>query len=137
MTTTMRVDIVSAEEELFAGEATEVFVSGELGELGIYPNHAALMTGIRPGGARIKTVDGIEKCFYVAGGMLEVQPHMVTILADTAVRAEDIDEAKAQEAKEQAEKLLTDRKADMDYAVIARDLAQALAQLKVVRRSKG
>ncbi len=133
---TMHVDIVSVEEALFAGEATELFVSGELGELGIYPQHTALLTRIKPGSARLKTPDGEEKCFYVAGGMLEVQPYSVTILADTAIRAEDIDEAKAQEAKEKAEKALTDKQAELDYASTARDLARALAQLQVVRRLK-
>ena len=137
MAMTMHVDVVSAEEEIFSGPATMLFAPGAMGDLGIYPRHAPLLTSIKPGEVRIVTEQGIDEIvLYVSGGMLEIQPGAVTILADTAQRASDIDEAAALAAKERAEKLLGDQKDDVDYAAASAELAEAMAQLQAVQRLK-
>jgi F-type H+-transporting ATPase subunit epsilon len=135
MANTIRVDVVSAEEQIFSGEAEFVALPGESGELGIYPKHTPLITRIRPGAVRIKVVDQAEDEFvFVAGGILEVQPNAVTVLADTAIRGHDLDEAKANEAKRQAEEALANRSADFDYAAAQAELAVAVAQLAAIER---
>ncbi|MFU8878568.1 MAG: F0F1 ATP synthase subunit epsilon [Wenzhouxiangellaceae bacterium] len=132
---TIQVDIVSAEAEIFSGQASLVVVSGEEGELGIAPRHAPLLTRIKPGQVRVVLPDdGGEEFYYVSGGMLEVQPHVVTVLADTAARASDLDEAAAVRAKEEAERALADRSADMGMAEAQARLAEAVAQLSALER---
>jgi len=131
---TLHVDIVSAETEIFSGTATMVFAPAEMGEIGITPRHAPLLTRLKPGEVRVQTDGGEEQSFFVSGGMLEVQPHVVTVLADTAIRAADIDEAQALEAKERAEKMLTDKTADIDYAKAQAELAQSIAQLRAIQK---
>jgi F-type H+-transporting ATPase subunit epsilon len=116
MAMTLHVDIVSAEAEIFSGTATMVFAPAEMGEVGIAPRHAPLVTRLKPGEVRVQTQQGDEMSFFVSGGMLEVQPHVITVLADTAIRADDLDEAQAMEAKGRAEKMLSDKSADIDYA---------------------
>jgi F-type H+-transporting ATPase subunit epsilon len=133
MAMTVHVDIVSAEAEIFSGLATMVFAPGVMGELGILPRHAPLLTKIKPGEVRIRTEDGNEEYFYVSGGMLEIQPHGVTILADTAARAKDLDEAAAQAAKQRAEQALKDKKGDIDLAQAEAELAEAIAQIKAIQ----
>jgi len=134
---TMHVDVVSAEEEIFSGPATMLFAPGVMGDLGILPRHAPLLTRIKPGEVRIQTADSDEEqIIYVSGGMLEIQPAAVTVLADTATRAHDIDEAAAIEAKERSEKLLSDQKDDVDYAAASAELAEAMAQLQAIQRLK-
>lgn len=134
MASTIHCDIVSAESEIFSGEATMVVVTGEEGELGIAPRHAPLLTRIKPGQVRVTLPDGEEEFYYVSGGMLEVQPHVVTVLADTAARAHDLDEAAAVRAKEEAERALSDRSADMEMAEAQAKLAEAVAQLAALER---
>lgn len=136
MAMTMHVDVVSAEEEIFSGLAEMLFAPGVMGDLGIMPRHAPLLTRIKPGEVRVVTGDGEEQFFYVSGGMLEIHPEAVTVLADTALRAKDIDEAAAVEAKERAENALADRSSDIDYATTEVELAKALAQLQAVQRLK-
>jgi len=133
MVMTVHVDIVSAEAAIFSGLATIVFAPGVMGELGIMPRHAPLLTKIKPGEVRIRTEDGSEEYFYVSGGMLEIQPHGVTILADTAARAKDLDEAAAQAAKQRAEQALKDKKGDIDLAQAEAELAEAIAQIKAIQ----
>lgn len=135
MAMTMHVDVVSAEEEIFSGPATMLFAPGVMGDLGIYPRHAPLLTRIKPGEVRIVTEQGDDEVvLFVSGGMLEIQPEAVTILADTAQRAHDIDEAAAIEAKERAEKLLADQNDDIDYAAATAELAEAMARLQAISR---
>lgn len=131
---TIKVDIVSAEQELFSGEAGMVFVPGVMGEMGITPRHSPLVTKLTPGEVRLRLPDGEEHAYYISGGMLEIQPHLVTVLSDTALRAEDIDEAAALKAKEEAERALHDRDAKIDYAKAQAELAEAVAQLQTIRR---
>jgi F-type H+-transporting ATPase subunit epsilon len=131
---TLHVDIVSAEAEIFSGTVTMVFAPAEMGEVGIAPRHAPLLTRLNPGEIRIQQVDGSEQSFFISGGMLEVQPHVVTVLADTAIRAHDLDEAAAVEAKERAERMLADRQADIDYAKAQAELAQSIAQLRAIQK---
>lgn len=131
---TLHVDIVSAEAEIFSGTATMVFAPAEMGEVGIAPRHTPLLTRLKPGAIRVQAQDGSEQSFFVSGGMLEVQPHVVTVLADTAIRAADLDEAQALEAKERAEKLLADKTADIDYAKAQAELAESIAQLQAIRK---
>ena len=131
---TLHVDIVSAEAEIFSGTATMVFAPAEMGEVGISPRHTPLLTRLKPGEVRVQTNEGEEKSFYVSGGMLEVQPHVVTVLADTAIRADSLDEAQALEAKERAEKLLSDKSSDIDYARAQAELAESMAQLATIRK---
>lgn len=135
MAMTVQVEVVSAEQSMFSGMAEVVVVPGEMGELGIYPRHAPLLTRIKPGSVRIKVPDQAqEELIYVSGGMLEVQPNMVTILADTAVRGADLDEARAIEAKRVAEEAMKNRTADIDYAVAQAELAEAIAQLQAIAK---
>ncbi|NOX09326.1 MAG: F0F1 ATP synthase subunit epsilon [Gammaproteobacteria bacterium] len=136
MPMTIHVDIVSAEAGIFSGLATMVFAPAEMGEVGIAPRHTPMLTRLKPGEVRVQTENGEEQFFYVSGGLLEVQPHVVTVLADTALRAKDIDEAAALEAKERAEKILADKQEDFDYAKAKSDLIQAAAQLHAIRRAK-
>jgi len=136
MTTTIHVDIVSAEHELFSGEATMVFAPASQGEVGIAPRHTPLLTSLNAGHVRVQTADGAEEVIYVSGGMLEVQPSTVTILSDTAVRAEDIDEEAALKAKEAAERALADRSADIDEARARAELVQAAAQIAALRKMR-
>jgi F-type H+-transporting ATPase subunit epsilon len=135
MAHTIHVDVVSAEAQIFSGEAEFVVLPGETGELGIYPRHTPLITRIRPGAVRIKVVGQAEEEFvFVAGGILEVQPNAVTVLADTAIRGGDLDEAKAAEAKRMAEEALVNKDAKIDYAQAQAELASAIAQLAAIQR---
>jgi len=134
MAMTLHVDIVSAEAEIFSGTATMVFAPAEMGEVGIAPRHTPLLTRLKPGEVRVQTQEGEELSFFVSGGMLEIQPHVVTVLSDTAIRADDLDEAQALEAKARAEKLLADRSADIDYAKAQSELAQSMAQLAAIKK---
>jgi F-type H+-transporting ATPase subunit epsilon len=134
MATTIRCDIVSAEQEIFRGVVAMVIATGEMGELGIAPRHAPLITRLKPGQVRVVLEDGEEQSFYVSGGVLEVQPQVVTVLADTAVRAKDIDEAAAKKAKEEAERILADRTDVMEVAQAQARLAEAVAQLQALER---
>ena len=134
MTTTIRCDIVSAEAEIFHGTATLVVASGEMGELGIAPRHAPLITRLKPGYVRVVPEIGEEQLFYISGGILEVQPQVVTVLADTAVRAKDLDEVAALRAKEDAERKLADRTETVEIAQAQAELSQAIAQLQAIDR---
>ena len=135
MAMTVHVDVVSAEESIYSGLAEVVVVPGEMGELGIYPRHTALMTRIKPGSVRIKVPDQEnEVLIYVSGGMLEVQPNLVTVLADTAIRGTDLDEARALESKQVAEESMKNRASDMDYAQAQSELAEAIAQLRAIQQ---
>jgi F-type H+-transporting ATPase subunit epsilon len=131
---TIRVDVVSAESSIFSGEAKFVALPGESGELGILPGHTPLITRIRPGSVRIEAADGSEEFVFVAGGILEVQPHSVTVLADTAIRGADLDEAKASEAKRRAEDLMATRGGDIEFAHAQSEFAIAAAQLAAIAR---
>jgi F-type H+-transporting ATPase subunit epsilon len=134
MVMTVHVDIVSAEKEIFSGLAEMVFAPAELGEVGITPRHAPFITRLKPGEVRVKVSDTESYPFYVSGGMLEVQPHLVTVLADTAIRARDIDEAAAIEAKQRAEEALSDKSGKIDYATAQAQLAEAIMQLRTLDR---
>ena len=135
MANTIHVDVVSAESLIFSGEAEFVALPGEAGELGIYPKHTPLITRIRPGAVRIKVVGREEEEFvFVAGGLLEVQPNAVTVLADTAIRGHDLDEAKALEAKKVAEELMVNKDSKIDYAKAQSELATAIAQLAAIAK---
>lgn len=135
MAMTIHVDVVSAEESLFSGTAEFVVVPAEMGEVGIYPRHAPLLTRIKPGSVRVKRPDQAEEeLIFVSGGMLEVQPSVVTILADTAIRGKNLDEAKALEAKQRAEEAMKDRSSAMDYAKAQAELAEAVAQLAAIQK---
>jgi len=125
---TMQVDIVSAEEEIFSGEAEMVIAPSELGAVGIMPGHAQLLARLKPGEVLLRTEGQDDQFFYVSGGILEVQPHVVTVLSDTALRAKDIDESQAQEAKKRAEDALADKNSDIDYATAQARLAEAAAR---------
>lgn len=134
---TLRLDIVSAEEAIFSGEAEMVYVTGEMGELGIAPGHTQLLTALKPGEVRaLLPNQKEEEIFYISSGMLEVQPYIVTVLADTAVRAHDIDEAAALEAKERAERAISEKATEVDFAKASAELAEALAQLRAVQKFK-
>lgn len=130
----LHVDIVSAEAEIFSGAATMVFAPAEMGEVGIAPRHAPLLTRLVPGEVRVQTQSGEEHTFFVSGGMLEIQPHVVTVLSDVALRAKDIDEAAALQAKEQAEKALADKTTEFEYAKAQAELAEAVAQLRTLEK---
>lgn len=135
MAHTIHVDVVSAEEQIFAGEAEFVALPGEAGELGIYPMHTPLITRIRPGAVRIKVPGQAEDEFvFVAGGLLEVQPNAITVLADTAIRGKDLDEAKALDAKKLAEEALSNKESKIDYAKAQAELAAAMAQLAAIQK---
>lgn len=137
MAMTIHVDIVSAETALFSGVADYVIVPAEMGEVGIYPRHTQMLTRIKPGSVRIKIPDvEEEELIYVSGGMLEVQPHVVTILSDTAIRGRDLDESRALEAKRKAEEAMKNRSSEMDYAKAQAELAEAVAQIAAIQKLK-
>ncbi len=134
MSTVFHVDIVSAEESIYSGPAEFLVAPAEAGDVGIYPHHTPMLTRIKPGSVRIKAPLQEEELIYVSGGMLEIQPDVVTILADTALRGADLDEAKATEAKKRAEDALRDRSSTMDYARAQAELAESIAQLAAIHR---
>lgn len=136
MTATLRLDIVSAEKQLFSGDVEMAYVTGEMGELGIAPGHSQLLTTLRPGQVRVILPNKEEEVFYISGGMLEVQPYVVTVLADTAMRAETIDEAAALQAKEQAEKALSGKISAIDITRATLELSEALAQIRAIQHIK-
>ncbi|MGA3249085.1 MAG: F0F1 ATP synthase subunit epsilon [Paraburkholderia sp.] len=131
---TIKVDVVSAEEQIFSGQAKFVALPGEAGELGILPGHTPLITRIRPGAVRIEAENGEEEFVFVAGGILEIQPGAVTVLADTAIRGKDLDEAKAEEARKHAEEALQNTGSNLEYATAQAELAYATAQLAAIQR---
>lgn len=134
MANTIQVDVVSAEESIFSGQARFVALPGEAGELGIYPRHTPLITRIRPGAVRIETADGGEEFVFVAGGILEVQPTTVTVLSDTAIRGKDLDDEKASAAKARAEEALKNAKSDIDIALAQSELTVMAAQIAALRK---
>ena len=136
MTSTIRCDIVSAEEEIFHGDVQMVVASGEMGELGIAPRHAPLITRLKPGQVRVTLANGEEQLFYVSGGILEVQPQVVTVLTDTAIRGGDLDEAAAQKAMEEAQRILAGRSDAQDLAAAQEQLVQSQAQLQALAQLK-
>lgn len=136
MAFTFDVDVVSAEEEIYSGKAEMLFAPAVMGEVGIMAHHTPLLTTLKAGELRIKSPEGEEHLVYVSGGILEVQPHVVTVLSDTAIRAKDLDEAAALEAKERAEKALTDKAGEMDFALAEAELAEAVAQLHLIQKLK-
>ena len=136
MAMTMHIDIVSAEAEIFSGTVEVVVAPAVMGEVGIYPRHTQMLTPLKPGEVRVTKQGGEEESFYVSGGMLEVQPHRVTVLSDTCVRAHDLDEAAAMEAKKAAEQSITDRDSEMELAEAQAKLAEAVAQLQAIQRMK-
>ena len=131
---TIHVDVVSAEESIFSGEATFVALPGEAGELGIYPRHTPLITRIKAGSVRIEKADGTEEFVFVAGGILEVQPHCVTVLSDTAVRGKDLDDEKANAAKAAADEAMKNAKTEIDQARIASELYVIAAEIAALRK---
>lgn len=133
---TMRVEIVSAEQAIFSGEAAVLIATAEAGEVGIYPQHTPMLTRLKAGDVRVQLEDGEEQVIYVSGGILEVTPKVVTVLSDTAMRADDIDEAAALESQRKAEQALKDSKADIDYARAKAELIQAAAQLQALKKLK-
>lgn len=133
---TLRLDIVSAEKQIFSGEVEKVFVTGEMGELGIAPGHSQLLTTLRPGYVRAILPNKSEEVFYISGGMLEIQPYIASVLADTAMRADDIDEASALAAKEQAQKSLAGKMSAIDVAKATVELAEAVAQIRAIQHLK-
>lgn len=133
MAMTTHVDIVSAEEEIFSGTAEMVYAPAEMGEVGIAPRHTQMITRLKAGEVRLQTGDE-EKTFFVSGGILEVQPHVVTVLADTAIRADDLDEAQALKAKAKAEQALKDKTSEIEYAKAQTELAEAAAQLRTIQK---
>lgn len=135
-TMTFHLDVVSAEKQLFSGRAEFVQVTGSEGELGIYHGHTPLLTAITPGMIRIIIKEGEEEIIYLSGGMLEVQPNTVTLLADTAIRGVDLDQAKAEEAKRRAEERIFNKHGDMDFAQASSELAKAIAQLRVIELTR-
>ena len=130
----MHLDIVSAEEKLFSGNVKNIIAAAMMGEVGIYPKHTPMITPLKPGEVKIITEEDEEKLFFISGGVIEVQPDIVTVLADTAIRGEDIDEAKAEESKKRAEEALADKSDNIDAAKALAELAQAAAQLKVIEK---
>lgn len=134
MAMTMHVNIVSAEREIYSGTVTQVFAPAEMGEVGIMPRHAPMLSTLKPGVVRIVSQEGGEQSFFVSGGILEVQPHVVTILSDTALRAADIDESAALEAKARAEAAMKDKASDLDYAKAKSELIEAVAQIEALRK---
>lgn len=133
---TIHIDIVSAEKEIYSGDAEMVFAPAVMGEVGIAPQHAPLITRLKPGEVRVQLPDGKEVSFYVSGGMLEIQPTVVTVLSDTALRAEDLDEAAVIKAKEEAEKALHEHDAKIDYATALAEQAELAAQLRAIQRMR-
>jgi len=133
---TIQVEIVSAEEQIWSGKGTMVFAPGIMGELGIAPRHTPLITQLKPGDVRVQTEEGKEEFFFISGGLLEIQPDIVTVLSDTAIRANDLDEAKAIEAQKRAEDAMKDQNSEMDYARAKAELAQIAAQLRSIEKIK-
>jgi len=135
MVATVHIDVVSAEESIFSGEAEFVAAPAQMGEVGIYPHHAPMITSIKPGALRIKVADkNEEQLIYISGGILEVQPGVVTVLADTAIRGYDLDEAQANAAKKAAEEAMKNRSSDVDYAKAQAELAEAIAQIQAIQK---
>jgi F-type H+-transporting ATPase subunit epsilon len=135
MVATVHIDVVSAEESIFSGEAEFIAAPAQMGEVGIYPHHAPMITSIKPGALRIKLADkNEEQLIYISGGILEVQPGVVTVLADTAIRGHDLDEAKANAAKKAAEEAMKNRSSDVDYAKAQAELAEAIAQIQAIQK---
>lgn len=134
MATTVHCSIVSAEKEIFSGQVEMVVASGTIGELGIFPGHTPLLTGVKPGAIRLKLEGGEEQIFFASGGFIEVQPNAITILADTALRADDLDEAAAKAAQEKAERELADNKSDIDFGRVQADLQETAAMLRTIRK---
>ena len=134
MANTIKVDIVSAEEQIFSGEAEMVFAPAVMGEVGIAPRHTPLISPLKPGEVRLDMGSGKEEFFFISGGILEVQPHLVTILSDTAIRAHDLDEAAALEAKKRAEAALEGHKSDLDVAKARAEIAAAAAQIAAIQK---
>lgn len=137
MAMTTHVDIVSAEHEIWSGKATMVFAPGVMGELGIAPRHTPLLTKLKAGEVRVRGENGEDESFFITGGILEIQPHVVTILSDTAVRAHDLDEAAAIEAKQKAEEAMQNRSSDMDFAKAKAELMEAAAMVETIKKLKG
>jgi F-type H+-transporting ATPase subunit epsilon len=134
MAMTMHINIVSAESEIFSGTVTQVYAPAEAGEVGIMARHTQMLSTLKPGVVRIVEESGEEQSFYVSGGILEVQPHIVTVLSDTALRAADIDESAALEAKARAEAAMKDKASDMDYAKAKSELIAAVAQIEALKK---
>jgi F-type H+-transporting ATPase subunit epsilon len=134
MANTIQVDIVSAEEQIFSGEAYMVYAPAVMGEVGIAPRHTPLISPLRPGEVRLDMGDGKEEFFFISGGILEVQPHLVTVLSDTAIRADDLDEAAALEAQKRAEDALADQKSDLDVAKAKAELLAVAAQIAAIKK---
>ena len=133
MAMTIHVNIVSAEQEIYSGTVTQVFAPAEMGEVGIFPRHAPMLSTLKAGVVRLISQEGEEQSFYVSGGILEIQPHIVTILSDTALRAADIDESAALQAKARAEAAIKDKASDMDYAKAKSELIEAVAQIEALK----
>ncbi len=136
MASTFHIDIVSAEKKIYSGRAEKAIVTGTMGELGIIPGHSQLLTTLKPGEIHLKLPDGSEEIFYVSGGILEIQPHWVTVLADSADRARDLDEMEAQDALKRAEQLMQGKHAEVDYAQALAEVARAAAQIRAIRKLK-
>ncbi len=134
MAMTMHINIVSAENEIYSGTVTQVFAPAEMGEVGIMPRHAPMLSTLKAGEVRVLSQEGEEQSFFVSGGILEIQPHMVTILSDIAMRAADIDEAAAQTAKARAEAAINNKTTDMDYAKAKAELLEAVAQIETLKK---
>ena len=134
MAMTMHINIVSAENEIYSGTVTQVFAPAEMGEVGIMPRHAPMLSTLKPGIVRVISQEGEEQTFFVSGGILEIQPHVVTILSDTALRAADIDESAALEAKARAEAAMKDKASEMDYARAKTELIEAVAQIEALKK---
>ena len=134
MAMTMHVNIVSAESEIYSGTVTQVFAPAEMGEVGVMPRHAPMLSTLKAGVVRVIPLEGEEQTFFVSGGVLEIQPHVVTILSDTALRAADIDESAALEAKSRAEAAMKDKASDMDYAKAKSELIEAVAQIETLKK---
>jgi len=135
MVATVHIDVVSAEESIFSGEAEFIAAPAQMGEVGIYPRHAPMITSIKPGALRIKLADkNEEQLIYISGGILEVQPGVVTVLADTAIRGHDLDEAQANAATKAAEEAMKNRSSDVDYAKAQAELAEAIAQIQAIQK---
>jgi F-type H+-transporting ATPase subunit epsilon len=134
MAMTMHVNIVSAENEIYSGTVIQVFAPAEMGEVGIMPRHAPMLSTLKPGVVRVISQENEEQTFFVSGGILEIQPHVVTILSDTALRASDIDESAALEAKSRAEAAMKDKASDMDYAKAKTELIEAVAQIEALKK---
>jgi F-type H+-transporting ATPase subunit epsilon len=133
----IRVEIVSAEGEIFSGDATMVFAPAQMGELGIAPRHAPLLTNLKPGEVRVQTGDGEERFYYVTGGILEIQPHLVTVLADSALRGDQLDEAAALAARDRAREVLAGRHDEIDIAQAQTELVEAEARYRAAQKLKG